>query len=412
MESMKKPTPKPRSKLLSDKGKQQMELEELRMAQVSEKYDSGIGSMSTVSMDRSVTGCDSTDYISRDQLCSEQPELMKNMADLVIGSGKHSSADDGFFSMSTDGKENRENSRTAVPFPRIINYHNPNTNVTAFDLIRSFAVTQELRYVLAPLRLHLLHQNEDGDTSLHLAIINCNEQIILQMIDVLRNPECFNIYNDLTQTPLHLAVITRQDKIAGKLIDYGANIDSVDRNGQTCVHLACQYGDLRSLRAIFKQRPFRPELAERLPEILETTNFDGLTPLCIAVKQNHIEIVKELIMLDVDVNAIDTKSGNTALHLAVEDNNLPMLACLLFQGKADPNVTSYNGSTPLHIAAGLKLDPIVATLVAIGANTLIENMEGDTAFGMESEDWEDVPDKYEIARETFDSSDDDMEEID
>ena len=88
-------------------------------------------------------------------------------------------------------------------------------------------------------------------------------------------PQCFDIYNDLTQTPLHLAVITRQDKIVGRLIDYGANIELVDRNGQTCVHLACHYGDLRSLRAIFKQRPSRPELAEKLQEILETRNFDG-----------------------------------------------------------------------------------------------------------------------------------------
>ena len=88
-----------------------------------------------------------------------------------------------------------------------------------------------------------------------------------------------------------------------------------------------------------------------------------------------------------------------------------MLACLLFQGKADPNVVSYNGSTPLHIAAGLNLHPIIATLVAIGANTSIENLEGDTPFNTASEDCEDLPEEFEIARETFDSSDDDMDEI-
>ncbi|XP_028407711.1 nuclear factor NF-kappa-B p105 subunit-like [Dendronephthya gigantea] len=274
------------------------------------------------------------------------------------------------------------------------------------DFIRNFAITGEVRSLLAPLWLHLLHQNEDGDTCLHLAIINCNEQVVSAILDIIPKPECLDIYNDLTQTPLHLAVITRQDRIVERLVDHGANVELVDRNGQTCIHLACQQGDLKSLRAIFKQRPSKPELTKKLPEILETRNFDGLTPLCIAVKANHVEIVKELIMLDVDVNAIDTKSGNTALHLAVEGNNLAMLACLLFKGKSNPNAMSYNGSTPLHIAAGLKLHPIIATLVAAGADVCITNAEGDTAFNMESVNCTNLPVKgFQTTKETFNLSD-------
>jgi ankyrin repeat protein len=88
----------------------------------------------------------------------------------------------------------------------------------------------------------------------------------------------------------------------------------------------------------------------------------------------------------------DNKSGNTALHLAVEDSNLPMVSCLLFKGNANPNATSYSGNTPLHIAAGLGLETIIATLIAMGASGSIENMEGDTAFRIESESFEDFND--------------------
>ena len=88
----------------------------------------------------------------------------------------------------------------------------------------------------------------------------------------------------------------------------------------------------------------------------------------------------------------DWKSGNTALHLAVEDNNLPMLSCLLFQGNADPNVTSYSDNTPLHIAAGLELEAVIATLIAVGANASVENLEGDTAFKIASESDQDSVD--------------------
>lgn len=116
--------------------------------------------------------------------------------------------------------------------------------------------------------------------ALHLAIINGNEELILAVLDVLLPvPQYFDIYNDLTQTPLHLAVITGQHKIVGKLIEKGANIDLVDRNGQTCVHLACQRGDLKSLRTIFKRQQGRVELQEKLQEILDARNFNGKSVL-------------------------------------------------------------------------------------------------------------------------------------
>ena len=100
--------------------------------------------------------------------------------------------------------------------------------------------------------------------------------MILAILDVLpAGPQYVDIYNGLTQAPLHLAVITGQYKIVGKLIEKGANIDLVDRNGQTCIHLACQRGDLKSLRTIFKRRQGRVELEETLQENLEARNFDG-----------------------------------------------------------------------------------------------------------------------------------------
>ena len=70
-----------------------------------------------------------------------------------------------------------------------------------------------------------------------------------------------------------------------------------------------------------------------------------------------------------------------------------MVSCLLFKGNADPNAMSYSSNTPLHIAAGLGLNTIVATLIAMGASGSIENLEGDTAFRIASESDEDLFDK-------------------
>lgn len=52
------------------------------------------------------------------------------------------------------------------------------------------------------------------------------------------------------QTPLHLAVITHQTSLVKKLIEGGADVNLMDRHGQTALHLACQDGDVNSVHAI------------------------------------------------------------------------------------------------------------------------------------------------------------------
>lgn len=108
-----------------------------------------------------------------------------------------------------------------------------------------------------------------------MAIINCNAEVIDAIVDVLPKREYFDLYNNLIQTPLHLAVITRQHGVVSKLIDRGASVELVDRNGQTCIHLACYHGDLKSLKAIFKSCPKNLDHKLQLQELLESRNFDG-----------------------------------------------------------------------------------------------------------------------------------------
>ena len=95
------------------------------------------------------------------------------------------------------------------------------------------------------------------------------------IIDVLPDKEYLNFRNYLAQTPLHLAVITQQPNIVEKLLDCGASVDLPDRNGQNCLHLACKYGDLKTIQAIFKIRENNEEYGRKLQDILEARNFEG-----------------------------------------------------------------------------------------------------------------------------------------
>jgi len=71
-------------------------------------------------------------------------------------------------------------------------------------------------------------------------------------------------------------------------------------------------------------------------------------------------------------------SGKTPLHLAVECHNRRAVQFLLRNG-AYVDAQMYNGCTPLHLAVGRKDAAIAAILSHSGADTLLRNMENETA---------------------------------
>lgn len=71
-------------------------------------------------------------------------------------------------------------------------------------------------------------------------------------------------------------------------------------------------------------------------------------------------------------------SGKTPLHLAVECHNRRAVQFLLHNG-AYVDAQMYNGCTPLHLAVGRKDTAIAAILSHSGADTLLRNMENETA---------------------------------
>lgn len=71
-------------------------------------------------------------------------------------------------------------------------------------------------------------------------------------------------------------------------------------------------------------------------------------------------------------------SGKTPLHLAVECHNRRAVQFLLHNG-AFVDAQMYNGCTPLHLAVGRKDAAIAAILSHSGADTLLRNMENETA---------------------------------
>ncbi|XP_051900927.1 NF-kappa-B inhibitor epsilon [Pristis pectinata] len=229
--------------------------------------------------------------------------------------------------------------------------------------------------------------SEEGDTFLHLCIIHEAESLALAFISQSK-AEYLNWQNDLFQTPLHLAMYTRQANVVRQLVLKGADVGLQDRNGNTALHLACQYGLEECMQALTK-----PASAKELalfgrnttnvlaPQNLERHNWQGLTCLHVAVLCRREAIVQQLLESGAKINTQEATSGRTALHLAVELGEAGLVLGLL-QAGGDVDAPMYNGCTPLHLAVGRLDAAVAAALCQAGADPLRPNLEEETPLDL------------------------------
>ncbi|KFQ45890.1 Nuclear factor NF-kappa-B p105 subunit, partial [Nestor notabilis] len=233
-----------------------------------------------------------------------------------------------------------------------------------------YAVTGDVKMLLAVQRHLTAVQDDNGDNVLHLAIIHLHTKLVRDLLEVMADlnyNDIINMRNDLYQTPLHLAVITKQAEVVEDLLKAGADVSLLDRHGNSVLHLAAAEGDDKILGLLLKHK--------KISTMVNLSSGEGLSAIHMVVMANSMSCLKQLIAAGVNVNAQEQKSGRTALHLAVEQENIPLAGCLLLEGDADVDSITYDGTTPLHIAAARGSTKFAAVLKAAGANPHIENFE-------------------------------------
>ncbi|KAK9507388.1 hypothetical protein O3M35_007254 [Rhynocoris fuscipes] len=174
------------------------------------------------------------------------------------------------------------------------------------------------------------------------------------------SPHYLDLRNDMRQTALHLAVLTSHPRIIRRLVCAGASTQSVDRNGNTALHLATAAGDYNCVRALTEpvtamevaaaQLRYHPSPRQPQPPELDMYNYDGLTCVHLSVMRREIPILRHLSCIGANVNARECKSGRTALHIAAEFRDAELGSLLLREFRANPQVLDYSGKTPYHLA--------------------------------------------------------------
>lgn len=128
------------------------------------------------------------------------------------------------------------------------------------------------------------------------------------------------------------------------------------------------------------------ELLQEQPQLANTENEDGLTPLAYAGHLGFEEIAQAILDHGAEVNAVTHSKisyipSNTALHATIAgERSLNVIRLLLSHG-ADPRIVDSNGHTPLHSAAyHVDHTEMIQLLLDHGAEADKLTPEGETAF--------------------------------
>ncbi|XP_030369378.1 ankycorbin [Scaptodrosophila lebanonensis] len=118
-----------------------------------------------------------------------------------------------------------------------------------------------------------------------------------------------------------------------------------DRSNKNALHY-CAAQDASQTRADLVAAA---SIAIAAPELLESADEDGFTPLHLAVIQGNLAMVNLLLANKADVNAVDNE-GHSVVHWATVCGEVEALRAVLAAGAcvAKPDI---NGGTPLHYAA-------------------------------------------------------------
>ncbi|KAF4231145.1 hypothetical protein CNMCM8980_005369 [Aspergillus fumigatiaffinis] len=166
--------------------------------------------------------------------------------------------------------------------------------------------------------------------------------------------------------PLCLATKQKSEAIVRLLLDHDWNVNEVDAEGRTPLHLAAENGD----------RAVAQVLLNQINIYLYARDQWRSTALHEAAKRGHLSVVKLLLaepsidvnakdqngatryraLPDVDVNAVGQferplAERSTSLHHAVKQRAKLIIRLLLTETSLDPNVTDHQGWTPLALAA-------------------------------------------------------------
>jgi quinoprotein dehydrogenase-associated probable ABC transporter substrate-binding protein len=263
---------------------------------------------------------------------------------------------------SEDESEDRPPERGHVSHAQVEKWLAEGSNVN--DELGNAALAADLervKYVLAKHGVDVNSKGSDGETPLHHAVINSdNEMIELLLAHKVRIDEP----DSDGYTPLALAAARNKTRAIKLLTSRGANVEAQIPGGYTPLFIAVGEGKLAAAKALI-------DAGAKCDVVEGPQHFTLLMAIAtqlpperriIQVMQQvgPVDLAQELLRHNADVNAVSTK-GVTALIIAAAHDNAPMIGLLVRAG-ASTETRSPEGQTALDIATQNGNDSATRTL--------------------------------------------------
>ncbi|HET9646342.1 MAG TPA: ankyrin repeat domain-containing protein [Burkholderiaceae bacterium] len=245
---------------------------------------------------------------------------------------------------------------------------------------------------------------DDGNTLLHLAAMRGCDQVLRSLVPRVKNIDELNadkstalmlaaenghwaavqelmkhnadptLKNRWEANALHYAAFGGNADIVEKIAFAMPNVDETGSGDETALMIAARQGHLSAVRKLFEFEP-KPNL--------DLHDHGGWTAFHLAIANNRLDIVKELLPLVNNLN-VPTKSGETPLMLATWHEHVDMVDFLLALG-ADADFTSDDGKKAFHYAVSAGNRALFDLLLAKTKDTEKPLTSGKTPLMMAAE---------------------------
>ncbi|KAG7290327.1 hypothetical protein NEMBOFW57_000327 [Staphylotrichum longicolle] len=190
-------------------------------------------------------------------------------------------------------------------------------------------------------------RTRNGFTPLHIAALHGYTPVVWLLLEKRADPT----KQDSTGcTPLHCAAAGDHVDVSELLLASqrgGTRLARVvDNEMRTALHAAASGGSQAMVRVLLD--------GGALP-IIDVRDYEGYTPLHLAVKKQYLDVVSCLVKGRANVNMVDDR-GRTVLHSAMDDGNMGIIKALLAAENVDPTIKDAKGLTAWDVAKRRGLD--------------------------------------------------------
>ncbi|XP_071965934.1 uncharacterized protein [Antedon mediterranea] len=219
-------------------------------------------------------------------------------------------------------------------------------------------------------KIALNNQDTDGFSALHHAALSGNINVLHCLLE--SNLVIVDIKDNKGMRPLHYAAWQGKLEPVVLLLKAGASPNEVSLEGDTPLHQASQYGSYRVAEVLLQ---FYADPTVK--------NKAGKTSLDLAAEFGKLEVVNLLLRSPQSMDLISPKthmnvSMHTPLHLAAKNGHSDVIKVLVEAG-VDINMETHNG-TALHEASLFGKSEVVRLLISYGINVRQKNSHGQTAL--------------------------------